>query len=244
MIATGTAAVVREIRWLTDSTFVLTFDRNGIDFTPGQYLSVGIPGSIHMREYSVYAPVGGEAVAILVKIVDGGLVSHALAALAPGDTVIVDGPFGFFTVDEDWREHRFRFIATGTGISPFHSIVGSCPGIDYQLIHGVRYPHEGYDLDRYDPDRVIRCITRAGGDEARADTDRGAGNGGGSTRADTGDDGFPRFPGRVTDYLRSTTIDVDARYYLCGNCDMIYEAFDILQDAGVPHSRLFAEVYF
>jgi len=240
MIATGTAAVVREIRWLTDSTFVLTFDRNGIDFAAGQYLSVGIPGSIHMREYSVYAPEGREHAAILVKVVEGGLVSHALAALNPGDPVVVDGPFGFFTIDDDWREHRYRFIATGTGISPFHSIVASCPGIDYHLIHGVRYPEERYDLDWYDPVRITRCVTRTGsGAQDGAEPARG-----GDTVAGTGDDGYRRFPGRVTDYLRSTEIDLEARYYLCGNCDMIYEAFDILQDAGVPHSRLFAEVYF
>jgi ferredoxin--NADP+ reductase len=51
-------------------------------------------------------------------------------------------------------------------------------------------------------------------------------------------------PREVTDALRAEPIDAEARYYLCGNCDMIYEAVDILQDAGVPHANLFAEVYF
>jgi ferredoxin--NADP+ reductase/benzoate/toluate 1,2-dioxygenase reductase subunit len=36
-----------------------------------------------------------------------------------------------------------------------------------------------------------------------------------------------------------------SRYcYLCGNSDMIYEAYALLRKRGVPHSRIFAEVYF
>jgi ferredoxin--NADP+ reductase len=42
----------------------------------------------------------------------------------------------------------------------------------------------------------------------------------------------------VTDYLREHPADPAWLCYLCGNCDMIYEAFDILR------SQLFAEVYF
>jgi len=48
----------------------------------------------------------------------------------------------------------------------------------------------------------------------------------------------------VTDYLRATPIDSSARYYLCGNCDMIYEVFDILQQGGVAVEQISAEVYF
>jgi len=36
-----------------------------------------------------------------------------------------------------------------------------------------------------------------------------------------------------------------SRYcYLCGNSDMIYEAYALLRKHGVPHSHIFAEVYF
>jgi NAD(P)H-flavin reductase len=81
-----------------------------------------------MREYSVYSSPGDEYLEILVKEVDGGYVSTRLGALKPGDGVAVDGPFGFFTIDEDWRDHRYVFVATGTGISPFHDFVRSYPG--------------------------------------------------------------------------------------------------------------------
>lgn len=211
------AFTVHGVRRLTDSVYVLTFDRGDIDFSAGQYVSVGPAGSIDMREYSVYSSPSASYLEILVKEVPVGSVSKALGNLAPGAALNVDGPFGFFTIDDDWREHRYYFIATGTGISPFHSFVSAYPDIDYQLIHGVRYDSERYELEYYDPDRLVRCISRE----------------------DAGD-----YHGRVTDRLREMEIDRDGRYYLCGNCDMIYEAFDILQDAGVPHAHLFAEVYF
>ena len=36
-----------------------------------------------------------------------------------------------------------------------------------------------------------------------------------------------------------------SRYcYLCGNSDMIYEAYALLRGQGVHSSRIFAEVYF
>jgi ferredoxin--NADP+ reductase/benzoate/toluate 1,2-dioxygenase reductase subunit len=214
---TGSAFSVHHVRDLGAGAFVLRFDRNGLTFEPGQYLSVGPAGDIHMREYSVYSSPGDDYLEILVKEVEGGYVSTRLSALKPGDGVAVDGPFGFFTIDEDWRDHRYIFVATGTGISPFHDFVRSYPGIDYTLLHGIRSSAERYEVDTYDGDRYLSCISRS-------------------------DDGDYR--GRVTDYLRNEPVDPSARYYLCGNCDMIYEVFDILQDTGVPHNQIFAEVYF
>lgn len=214
---TSTGFNVHEVRWVSESAYVLRFDRKGMDFAPGQYLSVGPGNDIHMREYSVYSSPRHDYLEILVKLVDGGYVSNRLKALSPGEPVRVDGPFGFFTIDDDWKSHRYVFIATGTGLSPFHSFVESYPGLDYQVLHGIRDSSERYEHETYAPERYLTCISRN----------------------DEGD-----YRGRVTDYLREHRPDPAARYYLCGNCDMIYEAFDILQDAGVPHNQLFAEVYF
>jgi ferredoxin--NADP+ reductase/benzoate/toluate 1,2-dioxygenase reductase subunit len=208
---------VESIRDVSDSAYVVRFARNHVAFEPGQYVSVGIAGEIHMREYSIYSSAEDPFLEILVKRVENGYLSMRLDRLADGADLAVDGPFGFFTVDEDWREHRYYLIATGTGISPFRCITRSYPGIDYRLYHGIRYSSERYEYDSYERDRITCCTTR--------------------------DDGGD-FRGRVTEYLRGSEIDASGRYYLCGNCDMIYEAFDILQSAGVPHANLFAEVYF
>jgi ferredoxin/flavodoxin---NADP+ reductase len=213
------AFAVESHRRVNARSFVLRFSRNGLSFQPGQYLSVGLAGAIDAREYSIYSSPGDTSIEILVKEIDSGLVSRQLAAAEPGARLRVDGPFGFFTVDEDWRDNRFVLIATGTGISPFHCFASTYPGLDYLLLHGIRTEEDRCEYEAFTGGRLVSCTT---GDAS-------------------GD-----FHGRVTDYLRGNpeTIDSTARYYLCGNCDMIYEVFDILQDEGVPHNHLFAEVYF
>ena len=119
---------VIEVRDLNEATYVLCFERLGMQFQPGQYISVGPRGDINMREYSIYSPVDSEYLEILVKEVEGGYVSRRLRALRPEDEVYVEGPFGFFLMDEEIRRRRTYMIGTGTGISPFHCFVGSYPG--------------------------------------------------------------------------------------------------------------------
>ncbi len=225
----STAPRVHEIRDLTRTTFVVRFDRGALEFEPGQYVSVGVKGDIDMREYSIYSPATADYLEILVKEVEHGFVSRRLHRVRPGDELCVDGPFGFFTIDEADQRRRFLFVATGTGISPFHCFRGSYPDLDYQLLHGIRTADERYDHDFFPADRVISCLSR------NPDAITGAAASGGGARA---------VAGRVTDYLRSHPVDPETRCYLCGNCDMIYEAFDILKSHGVPPEQLYAEVYF
>lgn len=209
--------LVLENRKLNDSTFVLRLEKKDLDFTPGQYIHVGIDGDVHAREYSVYAPKNADFLEVLVKEVDGGLVSPKLAALKPGDHASVEGPFGYFTMDRDQRNGPLLFIATGTGISPFHCFVGSYPNLDYTLLHGIRTNDERYEHSAFDPERTISCVSREEGGDYR---------------------------GRVTDYLRTMDLAPETLCYLCGNCDMIYEVYDILTTKGIAPSAIHAEVYF
>lgn len=209
---------LHEIRQLTDSAYVLRFDRHGIDFTAGQHVILGIKDQNNAREYSVYSGEQDEYFEVLVKEVIEGDVSKKLRKLSPGAQLQMDGPLGFFTINpEEIKTKRFILIATGTGIAPFRSFVRSYPDLNYTLLHGVRYGNEAYDIQEYDPKRFVLCTT---GDQ-------------------TGD-----FQGRVTDYLRNHPVDLEAEYYLCGNVKMIHEAFDILGEKGVPSERLHSEVYF
>jgi ferredoxin--NADP+ reductase len=213
---------VHSVRSLTESTCALRFDRNGMVFEPGQYVRVGIKGDINMREYSIYSGTEDGYLEILVKKVDSASVSRQLRRLKPGDEIEADGPFGFFVIDPEVRSHgRVLFIATGTGISPFHCFARTYREMDYNLLHGVRTLKERDDYDALDPTRVTTCVSR----EPVASVP------GLST-------------GRVTDYLREHAVALNTRCFLCGNCDMIYESFDILKGHGVPPEQLFAEVYF
>jgi len=203
---------------LGPGAFLLTFERAGLVFQTGQYLSLGIPGHREQREYSIYSGESAPHVTVLVKEVAEGLVSRRLAALQPGDSLHVDGPFGYFTLAGAQKKGGpLLLVATGTGISPFHSFVASVPTLAYTLVHGVRYPADLALEAGFSPDRLVSCVSRGEGGTVR---------------------------GRVTDALKTMTIAPETHAFLCGNCDMIYEVFDLLRGAGVSSDRIYTEVYF
>ena len=198
--------------------FLLSFERSDLRFQTGQYLSLGIPGQREQREYSIYSGEAEDVLTVLVKEVPQGLVSRRLAALAPGDRLHVDGPFGYFTLEAARKSQApLLFVATGTGISPFHSFTRTYPDLDFTLLHGVRHTADQALERDFVPGRLISCVSREDG---------------------------PAFRGRVTDRMKSLSIDPRTHAFLCGNCDMIYDAFDLLRSCGVSSDRISTEVYF
>ena len=210
--------IVQEVRELTETTYVIRFNKNDMDFRAGQHITLGLPGDNQMREYSVYSPSDSPYLEVLIREVEEGTVSRKLHRVQVGDSLKVEGPFGFFTLDEqEIKEKKFLFIASGTGIAPFHSMAGSHPGLDYRIIHGVRHAREAYERDHYPETRYTACVSR---------------------------DDIADFHGRVTDYLRMNRPDSETLVYLCGNVNMIYEAYDLLTSGGLDANQIRTEVYF
>ena len=209
---------IKQIRFLTKSTFVLTFERDNIQFFAGQHITIGTSGSLNQREYSVYSGEKQNYLEILVKEVLDGNVSMQLRNCNPGDLLEVNGPFGSFRLEtKNMYSRKHLFIATGTGISPFHSMVKTYPGINYTILHGIRYSDEAYEKNDYEPERYITCTTK---------------------ELSSG------YNGRVTGFLSDYLDEPDTVYYLCGNSSMIYEVSDLLRDKGVSGDRVLKEVYF
>lgn len=209
---------VIKTRKLTDQTFVLRMERRGLAFEPGQHLNIGLPDDGQQREYSVYASVHDDHLEILVQTIPSGHVSSRLSQLSAGDSVLVSGPHGRFTLDQtDTGTCPFYMIATGSGIAPFHCFTHSFSELDYHILHGVRSPDDRYEHTAYPKNRYTACLSQS----------------------PDGD-----FHGRVTDYLRAHAPNPEGRFYLCGNSDMIYDVFAILMQAGIPREHIFTEVYF
>ena len=207
-----------QVRELTESTFVLRMERGGMQFKAGQHIIVGTEGELDQREYSLYSGENDKYLEILIREVQDGKVSLQLKRCRPGQMLQVNGPFGSFGIEKyDMFSKKFVFVASGTGISPFHSFVRSYPGIDYTLFHGVRFNNEAYERDDYDPSRYILCTSKEG----------------------TG-----RKKGRVTGVLPAYPFSPDMLFYLCGNINMIHDVRNILTCRGVPEEMIFAEIYF
>lgn len=112
----------------------------------GQSFGVVPPGqtdkgrSHKLRLYSIASPTGGETgdgtiiATTLKRVVDEdwddhtlftGLCSNYMADLQVGDKVQLTGPAGKrFLLPADPAAHNYIFIATGTGIAPFRSMLG------------------------------------------------------------------------------------------------------------------------
>ena len=220
-------------RDVSDSAYVLRLERGDFSFAPGQYLTLGEAGGAETREYSIYSGVQDPYLEVLIKEVAGGSVSRRLRRLAPGSELRCDGPFGFFTLgnglaDRLADEHADRpllWVATGTGIAPFHSFVTSYGDLDYLLLHGVRAPSECYEREAYPAERYLACVSEP-------------------NAAMPGPAEHRSFAGRVTAYLRHHAVAAGTRCFLCGNSAMIFEVFDLLKRQGVPSADIAAEVYF
>lgn len=203
---------------LTPETFILRLDRHGLQFEPGQYVVIRIPDEKKGREYSIFSATSDEYLDFLIREIPAGEFSRYLRHLKPGSELDVEGPKGYFILNEKTKQgHPTMFIASGTGISPFHSYVKSYPQLDYKVLHGVHFADEAYGRDAFDPSRFVLC----------------------TSRQDAGD-----YFGRVTYYLKENAVDKDTICYLCGNSEMIEEVTTILEKYGLPPEHIRTEVFF
>jgi ferredoxin--NADP+ reductase len=206
-----------EIRRLPGNAYVLKCERNDLVFKAGQHIQLAPINNYNMREYSIYSDIHIDCLEVLIKVVENGYLSKKLNLAKPGDYIQIYGPIGYFTLSEENQQKPLLFIASGTGISPFHSIIGSFPNINYTLIHGVKYGYEAYEREFYDPNKYILC---------------------------TSQDKNGNFAGRLTQYLTENVFDLNSEIYLCGNNSMIMDAVNILIQKGFSRSQMHTEVYF
>lgn len=210
--------IVLEVINLTPETFIIRLDRRGFQFEPGQYVVIRIPDQNQGREYSIYSATTDEYLDFLVREIPEGEFSRYLRHLTPGSELDVEGPKGFFILDEKTKNgYSALMIATGTGISPFHSYIKSYPDLNYRILHGVHFADEAYGRETFDPNRFLLC----------------------TSRRDEGD-----FFGRVTFYLKKNPVPRETICYLCGNSDMIDEVTTILEKYGLPPENIRTEVFF
>lgn len=213
-----TKHIVIDIIDLTPETFILRLDRKDFHFEPGQYVIIRIPDHKKGREYSIYSATTDEYLDFLVREIPAGEFSRYLHNLKPGSELDVEGPRGFFVLDEKTKNHHpALMIATGTGISPFHSYIKSYPELNYRILHGVHFAKEAYGRETFNPESYLLCTSR---------------------------DEEGHYLGRVTNYLMENSVDADTICYLCGNSGMIDEVTTILEKYGLPPENIRTEVFF
>lgn len=221
---------------LTADVIELHFESNPpFHFEPGQFYSIVIPGAGPSgrdlrRAYSIASHPENQLMELCVKVVEGGPGSQYLNNLKIGDTVKGMAPYGDFIFKTHHAKH-VMFIATGTGIAPFRSMIFSnvyrerTPASTTMLFGARDASDLLYTEDfvgKLGPKSLVQALSRPIGEWKGA-------------------------KGRVTDWLRANEDSIhwaETEFYLCGNGAMIDEVKLILQAHHVGKPSIHQEVYY
>jgi ferredoxin-NADP reductase len=140
---------------LSEVTKHLEFEVEGaprFGFVPGQWLSLTQTkpdGEEITRAYSIASPPNGNRFALCLNRVQDGFMSNYLCELEVGAEISGQGPFGTFILRPPLRDTIF--IATGTGIAPYRSMLhwlfadsARHQGKRFWLVFGSRYERDIY----------------------------------------------------------------------------------------------------
>ena len=95
-------------------------------FKAGQYVSLSVPfeGKKYRKPFSIASFPGKEkAIELCVKILENSFTTDYISKLQKGEKVELFGPAGKFIIHKDSLEKDLFFIAVGTGIAPFRSMI-------------------------------------------------------------------------------------------------------------------------
>lgn len=218
-------------------------DGQPLDFIPGQFIQVHFTyadGTATKRSYSLatihdHAMGPGEAVEIAVSYVPGGAATALFEGLPEGGHVEASGPFGRFCLMPTDRNARYLLIATGTGVTPYRSMLPQLEalmaerGVEVVLLQGARTPTEllyGDDFRRFADAhpgfRYVPCLSRELPADPHPDVRRGY----------------------VQQHLAEFTPDAARDIaYLCGNPDMVDTCFETLKGHDLPIPQIRREKY-
>jgi len=201
---------------ISPGVFVIGFIRKHT-FLPGQAIKLGIDRDHPPRIYSICSGNNDDELCVLFNIKEDGFLTPQLAGLGVGDTVYASAPYGTFL----GTEAPAWWIATGTGIAPFRSMVRSDLVKDKKLVHGVRHINQFYfdrEFTEALGERYHRCCSSESAEGIQ--------------------------PGRVTQFIRERKLPAEEKYYICGQATMAVETRDLLIAKSIPFENIVTEIYF
>ncbi|MFE7300640.1 benzoate 1,2-dioxygenase electron transfer component BenC [Streptomyces sp. NPDC057579] len=163
--AAHTATVV-DVKRHSATTVEFTLDvdeRDALDFLPGQYVNIAVPGTGQTRSYSFSSGPDQRHISFLVRTVPGGTMSGYLTERARvGDRLEFTGPMGSFYLRELARPALL--LAGGTGLAPLLSMLERMtqkpPAHSVHLLYGVTTDQDLVHLDTLeDYAKVIPGLT-------------------------------------------------------------------------------------
>ena len=217
---------------LTHDIHRLVLSGAKLEYKPGQYVDIKIPDSDEVRSFSM-ANLPGDEIELMIKVYPDGKFSSLLAGdgIQEGQELEVTGPYGVFTL-RDKSERPLLFIGGGAGMAPILALLRSMaekgterPAVYY---YGARGPSDLFHLDelaelerRLPNFRFVPALSHC--------------------EDDTDWDGERGLITDVVSRLEEELGEVDA--YLCGPPPMVDAAIAMLDQGGVPESRVYYDKF-
>jgi ferredoxin-NADP reductase len=223
---------------LSEQTKHLEFEIAGIPrfgFVAGQWLSFKTnkpDGEEIIRAYSIASPPNGtNRFALCLNRVQDGYMSNFICDMKPGDEIRCQGPFGDFILRPPMRDTIF--IATGTGIAPFRSMLqwvladpSRGQGRQLSLIFGSRY-----ETDIYYHGEFLRLADEHPNFHYLPTLSRGGPE-------------WKGLRGYVQEHVPNVTQDrADMHAYICGLDKMIKANRELLKSLGWDRKSILYEKY-
>jgi ferredoxin-NADP reductase len=202
-----------------------------MEFEAGQYVSMKVSDRGDRRSYSICsAPQVKHGFELLIDISPQGIGSKYLESLQFGAKVSVLAPMGHFVIPQGVAETAFYFIATGSGVAPFKSMIEDLLQKQEKrpivLYWGLRHEEDLFwelefqELSKNFPNFKLQIILSQPKPE------------------------WPLSKGRVTDLLQALEKPAGAGYYLCGNGKMVDEVKAYLQQVGIASQNVHNEMFY
>ena len=226
--------VSRRIDW-HDSLFTLVIEAPLAPFKAGQFIKLGLrngDGRVLGRAYSLVNPPHADQLQVLAIKVEAGQLSPALHRLQAGDDLLVSAAAtGHLTLNEIPDGESLWLLATGTGVSPFLSMLATAePWQRFArmvLVYAVRQQRDLAhlaDIERWQEEHpgqltLIPVVSR--------------------------EPMVGALPGRIPELLANGRLEQVAglslnhgsQVLLCGNPGMIHETSELLQARGLKRHR-------
>lgn len=212
----NTVSITDQTR-LTEHAFLLKLPKL-YPFKPGQSVAITLDNSFPPRLYSICSGNDQDTISVMYKVVADGKLTPKLSKLQRGDSILVSEPMGSFIHDA----HQGFWIASGTGIAPYISMLESGVIKPVKLLYGTGTGTDIYFCDYLKKElgsAFVPCVTR----EKLSGV----------------------YYGRITKWLQETQeLPLNLKYYLCGSPEMVVDTRDILIEKGVEFRNITSEIYF
>jgi len=225
---------VSEVRQVSPTTAIVHVEVGAagaaLDYLPGQYARLQVPGTEHRRSYSFACAPGSSNLQFLIRLLPSGVMTdYVRDRCQVGDVIHMEAPLGAFYLRH--IDRPLVMVAGGTGLSAFLGMLDQIAGQrgcghPVHLYYGVREAEDLCEVARIEAYAATIPGFRFTPVVSNPNPD------------------WPGKTGYIAEHLELAELrDQPFDLYLCGPPPMVESIKDWRQQQGLDQSRLYLEKF-